>query len=256
MVLLWTVACVMGPSKLPSMPPVVCNQNTRPCYRSCRVDAKKHRPEKIRPVPLVVCLRRAFYRVGDAPAPVPVLVVGGDQVGITEDAVFVDVEAVELLLGLDPDADGRLEGGEDRQGGEEHEAARSDDAEGLDAELVEAPAVEQARLADRGEGRGREQAAGERAPDTAHAVRGDGAEGVVYPDLVHVNERRVHDDAGDEAYDDRGPRRDEGARRRDGDEGSAGSDAAHTHVDVAPVQVAHPHRAENARGRGQVRGKG
>src|SRR5918997_3425204 len=187
MVLLWPVACVMGPSKLPSMPPVVCNQNTRPCYRSCRVDAKKHRPEKIRPVPLVVCLRRAFYRVGDAPAPVPVLVVGGDQVGITEDAVLVDVEAVELLLGLDPDADGRLERGEDRERGDEHEAACGDDAESLDAELVEAAAVEQAGLADRGEGRRGEQAAGERTPDTAHPVSGDRAERVVYPDLIHVD---------------------------------------------------------------------
>src|ERR671912_115589 len=218
MVLLWPVACVMGPSKLPSMPPVVCNQHTRPCYRSCRVDAKKHRPEKIRPVPLVVCLRRAFYRVGDAPAPVPVLVVGGDEVGITEDAVFVDVEAVELLLWLDPDADRRLENGEDREGGCEHEAACGHDTEGLDAELVEAAAVEQARLADRGEGRGREQTAGKRAPDTAHAVRGDSAEGIVNPDPVHVHERSVHDDAGYEAYDDGSPRRDEGARRRDGDE--------------------------------------
>ena len=103
--------------------------------------AKKHRPEEIRPVPLAscpkLCLLARLPGIGDLP--VPVLVIGCDEVGIAEDSVLVDVEAVELLLGLDPDADGRLERREDGERGEEDEAAGRDDAESLDAELVEPP---------------------------------------------------------------------------------------------------------------------
>src|SRR3712207_2748363 len=47
-------------------------------------------------------------RVGDVTA-IAVLVVGGDEVWVAVDAVLVDVEPVELLVRLDPDADGGLE---------------------------------------------------------------------------------------------------------------------------------------------------
>src|SRR5215203_6207021 len=156
----------------------------------------------------------AFQRIWDRP--VAVLVIGCDEIGVSEDTVLVNVESVEFLLGLDPDADDRLERGEDDERGDKDEAARCDDAESLNAELVGATAVEQAGFADRGESRGGEQPAGERAPDAAHTVRRYGAERVVDPDLIHVDEGRVHDDAGDEADHDRSPRRDEGAGRGDG----------------------------------------
>src|ERR671920_1387582 len=146
----------------------------------------------------------AFYRIGDLP--VSVLVIGGDEVRVAEDSVLVDIEPVELLLGLDPDADSGLERREDGERGEEDEAPCCDDTESLNTELVEAAAVEQAALADGRECRGGEQAAGERAPDTAHAVRRDSAERVVDPDLIHVDERGVHYYPGDEANYDRGPR--------------------------------------------------
>src|SRR5215210_7777586 len=217
---------------------------------------KKHRPDLLRPVPGVSTLCGTFYGVRHLPAPVAVLVIGCDEVRIAEDSVFVDVEPVELLLGLDPDTDGRLERREDRERGEENEASGRDDAESLNTELVEPAAVEQAWLADRGEGRGGEQSAGERAPDTAHAVSSYGAERIVDADLVNVDEGRVHDYAGDEADHDRSPGRDEGAGCGDGDEGGDGAVAAHPDVHIAPVYVAHPHRAEDTRRRSEVRRKG
>src|SRR5215211_5528685 len=57
----------------------------------------------------------AFQRIGDLP--VPVLVIGCDEVRVAEDSVLVDIEPVELLLGFDPDADGGLERREDGQRG-------------------------------------------------------------------------------------------------------------------------------------------
>src|SRR5918994_5478542 len=271
MVLLWPVACVTGRSKPSSMPLAfrLSHQHTR---RRCGfwVDVTIHRPGEFRPaqnlipgvgedlgLPHVVlgwAFRHAFQRIVDVP--VPVLVVGWDEGGVAEDSVLVDIEPVELLLGLDPDADGGLERREDGERGEEDEAPCCDDTESLNAELVEAAAVEQARLADSGEGRGREQAAGERAPDTAHTVRRNSAEWVVDPDLIHVDQGGVHYYAGDAANHDRGPRGDEGAGRGDGDEGSNGAVAAHTYVHVAPVKVAHAHRSEDSGGRGEVRRQG
>src|SRR5215210_3098420 len=294
MVLLWPVACVMGvPSNLSSVPLAVriLHQDTRR-RQGFGVSMKRHRPgeypadTKVRPIystlresPPTKGLSRAnpdawraeglgpsarhtlsgafgdaFHRIGDLP--VPVLVIGCYQVGVAEDSVLVDVEPVEFLLGLDPDTNGRLERGEDGQRRDEDEAARRDDTEGLDAELVEATAVEQTGLADSGEGRGGEQTAGERAPDTAHTVRRYGAERVVDPDLIHVDQGGVHDDAGDEAYHDRSPGRDEGAGRGDGDEGRYSAVATHPDVHVTPVHVAHPHRAEDACRSGQVRRQG
>src|SRR4051812_13868654 len=113
MVLLWPVACVIGPSKLPSVLHAVCNafQHTRLRHRCCRVDAKKAPAGEDPAGAFLVALCCTFYGIGDALGSVPVLVVGGDEVGITEDAMFVDVEAVEFLLGLDPYADRRLEKG-------------------------------------------------------------------------------------------------------------------------------------------------
>src|SRR5918994_424919 len=115
---------------------------------------------------------------------------------------------------------------------------------------------DEAGLADGGEGRGGEQAAGERAPDSAHTVRRDGAERVVDPDPIHVDQGGVHYYAGHAADYDGGPRGDEGAGRGDGDEGRYGAVAAHTYVHVAPVEVAHAHRAEDTGGRGEVRRQG
>src|SRR5215210_3940496 len=67
-----------------------------------------------------------------------VLVVGGDELlGVAVDAVLGDVETVELVLGLDPEAYGRLEYGEDRVGGQEDEPAAGDYAQSLHAELGE-----------------------------------------------------------------------------------------------------------------------
>src|SRR5215208_1633723 len=197
-----------------------------------------------------------FQRIGDPLAAVAVLVIGRDEVRVAKDSVLVDVEAIELLLGLDPNADGSLERREDGERGQEDESPCCDDAESLNTELVEAAAVEQARLADSGEGRGGEQTAGECAPDTAHTVCRYGAERIVDPDLIHVDEGGVHYDAGDEAYHDRDPGRDECAGRGDSDEGRNGAVAAHTDVHVAPVQVAHAHRAEDSGGGGQVRRQG
>src|ERR687898_1422006 len=271
MVLLWPVACVTGRSKPSSMPLAfrLSHQHTR---RRCGfwIDVKKHRPGEFRPaqnlipgvgedlglphVALGRAFRHAFQRIVDVP--VPVLVIGCDEVGVAEDSVLVDIEHVELLLGLAPDADGGLERREDGQRGEEDEAPCRDYTEGLNTELVETAAVEQAGLADGGEGRGGEQAAGERAPDSAHTVRRDGAERVVDPDPIHVDQGGVHYYAGHAADYDGGPRGDEGAGRGDGDEGRNGAVAAHTYVHVAPVEVAHAHRAEDTGGRGEVRRQG
>src|SRR5829696_550446 len=82
-------------------------------------------------------------RDGGAVVAVAVLVVGGDELlRVAVDAVLGDVEAVELLLRLDPEAAGGLEQREDRVGGQEDEPAGGDDAQGLHAELREAAAVE------------------------------------------------------------------------------------------------------------------
>src|ERR687898_1920643 len=259
MVLLWPVACVTGPSKLSSVPLAVhlYHQHTRRRYRFS-TDVKntgRRRSGRCQRVSALGCtFWHAFHRIGDLP--VPVLVIGCDEVGVAEDTVLVDIEPVELLLGLDPDADGGLERREDGERGEEDEAPCCDDTESLNTELVEAAAVEQAGLADSCEGRGGEQAARERAPDTAHAVRRDSAERVVDPDLIHVDEGGVHYYAGDEAYHDRGPRRDESAGRGDCDEGRYGAVSSHPDVHVAPVQVAHAHRAEDPGGCGKVRRQG
>src|SRR5918998_1291511 len=253
MVLLRAVACVMGASKLPSVPFWVGSSFQHTEVRPEGAGAKKHRPGSRAPagarnLSLSGALRGAPHRLRRPPVPVAVLVIRGDEVGVTEDPVLVDIQAVELLVGLDPDADGGLEGREDRERGEEDEPAAGDDAEGLDAELVKAAAVEEAGLADRGQGRGREEAAGERAPDAAHAVRGDGAERVVHPDPVDEHERRVHDYARYKADDYGGPGCYEGAGGGDGDECRDGAVAAHADVDVLAVHVAHGHGAEDAGG--------
>src|SRR5918994_593904 len=259
MVLLWPVACVTGPSKLSSVPLAVhlYHQHTRRRYRFS-TDVKntgRRRSGRCQSVFALGCtFWHAFHGIGDLP--VPVLVIGCDEVGVAEDSVLVDVEPVELLLGLDPDADGGLERREDGERGEEDEAPCRNDAQSLDTELVEAAAIEQAWLADGGQGRGGEQAAGERTPDTAHTVCRNGAEWVVDPDPIHVDQGGVHYYAGDEANNDRGPRRDEGTGRGDGDECSYGPVAAHTYVNVAPVEVAHAHRSENPCGSGEVRRQG
>src|SRR5918997_5875127 len=125
-------------------------------------------PAGAKVLPLGGTFRDALSGAGSGCGAVAVLVVGRDQVGVAEDAVLVDVEAVEFLIRLHPDADGRLQRREDPKRGDEDEAAAGDDAQSLDAELVEATAVEEAGLADRGQGGGREQAARERAPDAAH----------------------------------------------------------------------------------------
>src|SRR5918997_3516530 len=149
---------------------------------------RMHQPgPRPRPVRLSLALCRSFdrplQRIGGSRA-VPVLVVGGDEVGVAVDPVLVDVETVEFLVGLDPDADGGLENREYRQRRDEDEASGRHYPQGLHPELVEAAAVEEAGLADGCKFRGSEEPGGERAPDAAHAVGRDGPERVVDPDPV------------------------------------------------------------------------
>src|SRR5919199_61587 len=180
-------------------------------------------------------LRRIRYPA----ATTAVLVVGGDELlRVTIDAVLRDVQAVELLLRLDPESDGRLEYGEDHIGGHEDEASAGSDSQSLYAELSEAAAVEEAGLADRGglcQGGGGEEAGRERAPDAAHAVGRDGAQGIVRPNPIHEEQDGVHDHTGHEAYDDGGPGVHEGAGGGDGDERRYRAVAHHPDVEVAPV---------------------
>src|SRR5215217_7295029 len=193
MVLLCPVACVMGPSKLSSVPLALhpVHQDTRRVtdFGWARKSTGRIPSGRCRRVPaLSGAFGYAFqWRIWDLS--VPVLVIGCDEVGVAEDSVLVDVEPVELLLGLNPDTDGGLERREDGERGDEDEGG-------------------------------------------------------------------VHYYAGDEAYHDRGPRRDEGAGRGDGDEGRYGAVAAHPNVYVAPVQIAHTHRAEYTSGCGKVRRQG
>src|SRR5918993_2211811 len=242
MVLLCPVAWVMGASKPTSVPLVhrLLYQDTEKFHP--RGTGARNAPAGHPPAGAGVLLLSgtldALDRVGDLVA-VAVLVVGSYEVRVAEDPVLVDVEAVELLVGLHADADGGLERGEDRERGEKNEPAAGHDTESLDAELVEAASVEEAGLADGREGRGGEEAAGERAPDAAHPVRSDGAERVVHPDPVHVDEGGIHYDAGQQADHYGRPGSDEGARSGDRDQGRDGAVAAHPHVDVALVQVAH-----------------
>src|SRR5215203_3037594 len=191
MVLLCPVACVMGPSKLSSVPLALhpVHQYTRRVtdFGWARKNTGRIPSGRCRRVPaLSGAFGYAFqWRIWDLS--VPVLVIGCDEVGVAEDSVLVDVEPVELLLGLDPDADGGLERRDDGERGKEDEAACCDYTESLNTELVETAAVEQAGLANSGEGRSGEQTAGERAPDTAHTVRRYGAERVVDPDPIYVD---------------------------------------------------------------------
>src|SRR5215211_8944666 len=145
-----------------SSSPIITQKHpkTRPPGLSDASSSRDRGPGRVR---LSFALRRSFgrplQRVGDVVA-VPVRV-GSDEVRVSVDTMLVDVEAVELLVGLDPDADGGLEDCEYHEGRDEDEASRGHDPQGLHPELVEAAAVEEARLADCREFRGGEESGGE-----------------------------------------------------------------------------------------------
>src|SRR5215217_6474577 len=165
MTLLRPVSCAKSLCSIPALPVSRSPHCTR-CRKSRRV-----LPSGTRLGP--------SGRVRYPAATTAVLVVGGDELlRVTIDAVLRDVQAVELLLRLDPEPDAGLEYGEDDIGGHEDEASAGGDSQSLHAELAEAAAVEEAGLADRGglrHGGGGEEAGRERAPDAAHAVGRDGA---------------------------------------------------------------------------------
>ena len=114
----------------------------------------------------------------------------------------------DLDLRLDADARGLLQREQDQERRAEREGADGREAERLDAELVQATAVEEAGGAGRealGLRREGEEAEGERAPDAGHAVRGDRADRVVDPDPLDSEHAEDDDHAGAEADHDCAP---------------------------------------------------
>src|SRR5829696_10411558 len=114
-----------------------------------RRDRRADHGRPIRPVPEQLGLRDELLRVA-------------------VHAVLGDVQARLLGLGVDAQADRLLDRPERADGEHEHGDERGGHADRLDPELLEGARVEQAGLADAvelGQPRGREQAAGQRAPD-------------------------------------------------------------------------------------------
>src|SRR6058998_762562 len=104
------------------------------------------------------------------------------ELGIAPHAVLADVEAGGLDLRLGADADRLVEDPEHRERRAERERADGGEAERLDAELVEAAAVQETALPciePRREARDREEAERQRSPDAGHPVRRDLTDGVV-----------------------------------------------------------------------------
>src|SRR5262245_30590214 len=124
-----------------------------------------------------VCMAKMAVRLGPVPA-------GNRDVelGIAPHSVLVDVEAAGLDLRVDADSPRQLQGEKEEERGAERERAYCGQPECLDAELVEATAVEKTLGAGREALRLRrkgEQPQGQGAPDACHAVGGNSADGVV-----------------------------------------------------------------------------
>ena len=109
--------------------------------------------------------------------------------------MFMDVQAVDLFLFGDPQADGLFDKGEDDEHGYQHPDRHADKAQHLHAEEGEAVAVENALA-------GGEKAGGQGAPGTVGAVDGNRTHGVV--DFCHIIEefyREDHQHTGHDADD-------------------------------------------------------
>ena len=148
---------------------------------------------------------------------------GDVELGVAPHAVFVDVEAAGFdgfstrmpqSLCMTHSAPKLVR---------EAEGADREQAECLDAELVEAAGVDEAAVAggefvrQRGDG---EEAGGEGAPDAGHAVHGDGADRVVDLDPLDEDDAEDGDEAGADADHDRRPGRDEAGGGGDRDQGA------------------------------------
>src|SRR5450830_1097137 len=116
------------------------------------------------------------------------------ELGVAPHAVLVHVEALCLNLWRDPDAPDLLQRPEDGEAGAERPGTHGNQAERLHTELVEAAAVKKALRARGGDpdqaGSG-EEPAGQRAPDSRHAVHRDGADRVV--DTETLDEEHADD---------------------------------------------------------------
>src|SRR5438067_6640107 len=118
------------------------------------------------------------------------------ELGVAPHAVLVDVESLRFDARLDADPPDLVKDEEAPERAAEGECTDGDEAERLDAELVEASAVDEAlasRREMRREHRHRKQTAGERAPHAGHPVHGDGADRTVDPDPFDED----HPEAGD-----------------------------------------------------------
>lgn len=140
--------------------------------------------------------------------------------GIGFAAVFAEVEAAEFFLFADADAGDFLQREEDREGGCEGHDADDGRAEELYLERVF-----------RHDG---EDADRERAPDAVHQMDGERTDRVVEVEPVEAHDRGDHDDAGDEADDDRRAHAHAVRAGRDADQ--TGQAAVHGHGEVGVVQ--------------------
>ena len=158
-------------------------------------------------------------------------------------AVLVVIQAVDLLLLGDAQADGLFDDREDDEHRGQHPGRHADNAQQLDAQLGKAAAVEQAAL-------GGKQADGDGAPRTVHAVHRDSADGVI--DLGNIVEELNREDAehtGDDADDGRAERVNDVAARGDGDQ--TGQRTVEGQGDIG-LAVAHP--GDDQRRNGSQRG--
>src|SRR5262249_45160295 len=129
------------------------------------------------------------------------------ELGIAPHAVLGHVQPGRLDVLLDPDPPKALQRPETAERGGEGEGAYGDEAEGLDAELVERARVDEPAPAGRevlGERRHREQTGGERPPDAGQAVDGDRPDRVV--DADPLDERHGDDGGPGRAEADHHPR--------------------------------------------------
>ena len=165
--------------------------------------------------------------------------------------VLVDVQAVDLHLSGDAQADGLVDDLEDEEHHDDDIDIDRDEAQQLDAQLAQAAAVEQA-LAHAVAAVG-EQADCDGAPHAVCKVDGDCADGIVDPgDLIKELNAQDHQKTGHKADDEGTERRNSVAACRDGHQTGQRTVQGHGDIGLAVPQPGEDHGHAGGHSSGQV----
>ena len=178
--------------------------------------------------------------------------IGDGETGVSgSQAVLVDIQAVDLHLSGDAQADGFVDDLEDEEHHDHNVHINGDKAQQLGAQLCKAAAVEQA-LAHAVAAVG-EQAHGNGAPHAVCKVNGDSAHGVIdLCNLIKEFNAQDHEDTGHEADDEGTEGRDRITACGDGDQTSQRAVQGHGDIGLAVAQPGEDHGHAGGNGSGQV----